>query len=49
MLLFFGTSGDLAYLRRLIDAEGFTVEELARETVMKDDVEVNYITHRLIP
>ena len=49
VLLFFGSSGDLGYLGRLMDAEGFTIEELAVETLMKDDVEVEYITHRLIP
>lgn len=49
VLLFFGSSGDLGYLRRLLDEEGFTVEELARETLIKDDFEVEYMTHRLIP
>lgn len=47
VLMFFGSSGDIGYLRRLIAAEGFTVEEVARETLVKDDVEVEYITHRL--
>lgn len=49
VLLFFGSSGDLRYLRRLVDQEGFTIDELARERLMKDDVEVEYVTHRLIP
>lgn len=49
VLLFFGSSGDLRYLRRLLDEEAFSVEELARETLVKDAVAVEYITHRLIP
>lgn len=49
VLLFFGTSGDLGYLQSLIDAEGFTVAELAREALVKDDFKVEYITHRLTP
>lgn len=47
VLLFFGSSGDLGYVQYLMDKEGFTVEEVAHETLMKDDVEVKYVTYRL--
>lgn len=36
MLIFFGTSGDLAYLRRLIDKAAFTVEIVAQTELAKD-------------
>ena len=50
LLLFFGSSGDLAYLRRLADEAGFTVERLAHlEDVHDDGWVVGYSTFRLWP
>jgi release factor glutamine methyltransferase len=47
MLIFFGTSGDLPYLRHLIDQEGFTAEVIAQEELVKDGWPVGYFTFRL--
>jgi release factor glutamine methyltransferase len=47
MLIHFGTSGDLAYLESLIDAQGFDREVLARRRVVRGDWEVEYLTFRL--
>ncbi len=47
MLIFFGTSGDLAYLRRLADEESFTVEVIAHQSLVKDEWCVDYFTFRL--
>jgi release factor glutamine methyltransferase len=49
MLIFFGTSGDLAYLERLAGEEGFTSEVLARQNLVKDGWQVDYFTFRLTP
>jgi release factor glutamine methyltransferase len=49
MLLFFGTSGDLPYLRHLIAETGFDVEVLAQLDFVKDDMRVDYFTFRLTP
>ena len=49
MLLFFGSSGDLGYLRHLFDAHGFTAEVVARDGFVKDDWPVEYFTFRWTP
>lgn len=47
MLIFFGTSGDLPYLRHLVAEQRFTAEIVARQELTKDDVTVGYYTFRL--
>jgi release factor glutamine methyltransferase len=47
MLIFFGSSGDLAYLRRLIDEEAYAAEVVAQQDLIKDGWQVNYFTLRL--
>jgi release factor glutamine methyltransferase len=47
MLIHFGTSGDLAYLESLIDAQGFDREVLARRRVVRGEWEVEYLIFRL--
>jgi release factor glutamine methyltransferase len=49
LLVFFGSSGDLGYLQRLVAEEGFEIEVLARKTLVKGDEQVEYITYRLTP
>lgn len=47
VLLFFGTSGDMAYLRHLVDRAGFDVETVASRDLDTDDQTVTYATMRL--
>lgn len=47
MLIFFGTSGDLGYLRRLADEEGFRSEVVAHLDLVKDGWRVEYFTFRM--
>jgi release factor glutamine methyltransferase len=47
MLIFFGSSGDLAYLKRLIDEGGFAAEVVAEQGLVKDGWRVEYYTYRL--
>jgi release factor glutamine methyltransferase len=47
ILVFFGTSGDLDYLHRLIDEAGLERETLATRTLVKDGLDVEYFTYRL--
>jgi release factor glutamine methyltransferase len=47
MLVFFGSSGDLPYLRRLIDAAGFRAQVVAHDSVLRDGCTVEYFTFRL--
>jgi release factor glutamine methyltransferase len=47
ILVFFGTSGDIAYLHRLIDEAGFDRETLASAGAERDGVRVSYFTYRL--
>jgi len=47
ILLFFGSSGDVAYLRSLVGANGFDVETIASRDLVKDDLTVIYWTFRL--
>jgi release factor glutamine methyltransferase len=49
LLVFFGSSGDLGDLQRLVAEEGFGTEVLARKTLVKDGWQVEYITYRLTP
>lgn len=49
MLIFFGTSGDLDYLRHLGDQAGFTTEVVAHEDLVKDGWRVDYFTFRMTP
>ncbi|MGH3515558.1 MAG: hypothetical protein ACRDQI_01250 [Pseudonocardiaceae bacterium] len=48
MLVFFGTSGDLAYLLRLIDNGGFLREVVAQRSLIEDGWQIDYFTFRLI-
>ena len=47
VLLFFGTSGDAAYLDQLIAEADFAVEKLASAKLEKDGIDVEYFTYRL--
>lgn len=49
MLIFFGTSGDLAYLQRLVDEEGFQSVVVAQQDLVKDGWRVDYFTFRVTP
>jgi release factor glutamine methyltransferase len=49
LLVFFGSSGDLSYLQRLVAEEGFGTEVLARETLEKDGERIEYVTYHLTP
>ncbi len=49
MLIFFGTSGDLGYLRRLMADEGFEAEVVARDELTRDEWRVEYLTFRVTP
>lgn len=44
MLIFFGTSGDIAYLRRLFDVNGFSAEVVARRELDRQGWVVEYVT-----
>ncbi|MDA8354796.1 MAG: methyltransferase [Actinomycetota bacterium] len=47
MLIFFGTSGDIGYLKRLMETRGFSWSEVARLEGERDGVEVAYWTFRV--
>jgi release factor glutamine methyltransferase len=47
MLIFFGSSGDLAYLKRLIEKGGFAAEVVAEQALVEDDWRIEYYTYRL--
>ena len=47
MLIFFGSSGDLAYLERLFDEGGFAAEVVAEQALVRDGWQVEYYTYRL--
>ena len=47
ILLFFGTSGDLDYLHRLIDGNGFERATVESRDLDKDGTSVTYVTYRL--
>jgi release factor glutamine methyltransferase len=46
MLIFFGPSGDMGYLKRLMDQEGFSWSEVARLEGARDGVPVEYVTFK---
>lgn len=47
VLVFFGTSGDLAYLQHLARAAGFEVETLSTRDLTRNGQTVSYYTYRL--
>ena len=47
VLLFFGTSGDVAHLDALVDAAGLTVETLAERTIPVRGEDTTYFVRRL--
>jgi release factor glutamine methyltransferase len=47
MLIFFGTSGDLGYLKKLIAEQRYSAEELAHDELVRDGWRVEYFTFRL--
>jgi release factor glutamine methyltransferase len=47
LLLSFGTSGDMAYLRHLIDRSGLHTKTLESRDLSKDGITVTYCTFRL--
>jgi release factor glutamine methyltransferase len=49
MLVAFGSSGDLGYLRRLLDEEGFAVRVVATQSLVRDGWRVDYFTFRVAP
>jgi release factor glutamine methyltransferase len=49
ILVFFGTSGDLAYLEHLIREARFTAETLSTRELVRDGQTVTYHTYKLTP
>jgi release factor glutamine methyltransferase len=49
ILLFFGTTGDIEYLYRLIERNGFTRETAGTQDLAKDGLTVTYYAFRLKP
>jgi len=47
MLIFFGSSGDLAYLKRLIYEGDFAAEVVTEQALVKDGWRIEYYTYRL--
>jgi release factor glutamine methyltransferase len=47
MLIFFGTSGDLGYLRNLITEQRFAAETVARDSSVREGRTVDYYTFRV--
>jgi release factor glutamine methyltransferase len=47
LLLFFGTSGDMNYLRHLIDRAGLVADTLASRDLTKDGITITYCTFRV--
>jgi release factor glutamine methyltransferase len=47
MLIFFGTSGDLGYLRSIAGSAGFAAVVIATVHVLRDGVRVDYYTYRM--
>jgi release factor glutamine methyltransferase len=47
ILLFFGTSGDLSYLQRLLAGEAFRSEVVAHDELTRDGWKVDYVTFRV--
>jgi len=49
MLIFFGTSGDIAYLRTLMSDQGFVATVAAHDQLIRDGQTVEYYTFKVIP
>ncbi|MET7932294.1 methyltransferase [Streptomyces sp. NPDC005322] len=47
VLVFFGSSGDLTYLRRLVAEQGFRSVVVAERALVRDGLRVEYATYRL--
>jgi release factor glutamine methyltransferase len=47
MLIFFGTSGDIGYLEKVIATEGFHAEVIADQRLSRGDAQVEYFTFRV--
>jgi release factor glutamine methyltransferase len=47
MLISFGTSGDLGYLRTLMTSKGFSAEIVAHDDLVRDGWRVEYFTFRV--
>jgi len=47
MLIFFGTSGDLGYLQRLAEEEGFSTDVVAHDDLTREGWKIEYFTFRL--
>ncbi|MHB8826377.1 MAG: methyltransferase [Acidimicrobiales bacterium] len=47
LLMFFGTSGDLEYFLRLADGAGLSAEVVARRTLTRDALDVEYLTFQM--
>ena len=47
MLIFFGTSGDLGHLQRLMSEEGFSSQVVATDGLVRDGWTVDYLTFRV--
>jgi release factor glutamine methyltransferase len=48
MLIFFGTSGDLGYLQRLMAENGFEWKPVAHDALTRDGWKVEYFTFRVV-
>jgi release factor glutamine methyltransferase len=47
VLLFFGTSGDMAYLQHLIDRSGLACETIASRDLATAEMTITYVTLKL--
>ena len=47
MLISFGTSGDLGYLKKLLDEEGFAAEVVAHNDLVREGWKVDYFAFRV--
>jgi release factor glutamine methyltransferase len=47
LLLFFRTSGDMTYLRHLMDRSGLRADTIGSRDLAKDGMRVTYCTFRL--
>lgn len=49
ILLFFGTTGDIAYVHHLVERSGLRRKQLASRHLDSDELDVDYFTFRLTP
>lgn len=49
LLVFFGSSGDVAYLRELLDERGFDAEVVALGRLFREGLGFDYLTYRAFP